>query len=531
MYGFEILKDYKDALRLDKLHGNTKWQDATKVEMDQLAKYKVFIDLGRGTPIPKGYQKIRVHLVYACKHDDRHKARLIADGHLTDVPLDSVYSGVVSIQGLKMMIFLAELNGLELWATDIGNAYLKAYTKEKVASIAGPEFGPLQGHTLIVSRALYGLRLSGKMWHQRFSACLEEEGFFPCKAEPDIWMRPTTDGSSYEYVGVYVDDLAMAMKDPQAFVDKLIKVYKFKLKGTGPLEFHLGCDFYRDKHGVLCMHPKKYIDRMVDSYQRMFGQRPKTNVWSPLEKGDHPECDTSELLDSEGVTQYQSLVGQFQWAVSLGRLDVTTAVMTLSSFRSAPRVGHLNRAKRVCGYLVKFKEACIRFRTGLPDYSDVPEPVFDWADSVYGCRSVTGIIHMMNGTPIDFFSKKQSTVETATYGSEFVAARTCVEQIMDLRQTLRYLGVPVKGRSYMFGDNESVVNSSSRPEAKLHKRHVALSFHRVREAVASNMLSFIHIDGVLNPADILSKHWGHQQIWPLLRTLMFWSGDTADQEE
>ena len=138
---------------------------------------------------------------------------------------------------------------------------------------------------------------------------------------------------------------------------------------------------------------------------------------------------------------------------------------------------------------------------------------------------------MMNGTPIDFFSNKQSTVETATYGSEFVAARTCVEQIMDIRQTLRYLGVPVKGRSYMFGDNESVVNSSSRPEAKLHKRHVTLSFHRVREAVASNMLSFIHIDGALNPADILSKHWGHQQIWPLLRTLMFWSGDTADQED
>ncbi|CAJ1951051.1 unnamed protein product [Cylindrotheca closterium] len=138
---------------------------------------------------------------------------------------------------------------------------------------------------------------------------------------------------------------------------------------------------------------------------------------------------------------------------------------------------------------------------------------------------------MLNGTPIGFFSKEQSTVETATYGSEFVATRTCVKQIMDLQQTLRYLGVPIKGQSYMFGDNECAVNSSSRTEAKLHKGHVALSFHRVREAVACNMLSFIHIDGVLNPADILSKHWGHQQIWPLLRTLMFWSGDTADQEE
>ena len=101
---------------------------------------------------------------------------------------------------------------------------------------------------------------------------------------------------------------------------------------------------------------------------------------------------------------------------------------------------------------------------------------------------------------------------------------------MDLRLTLRYLGVPIEGRSYMFGDNESVVNSSSKPDAKLHKRHVALSFHRVREAMASTMLAFIHIDGAINPADILSKHWGYKQVWPQLRTLLFWAGDTADED-
>ena len=64
--------------------------------------------------------------------------------------------------------------------------------------------------------------------------------------------------------------------------------------------------------------------------------------------------------------------------------------------------------------------------------------------------SVTGILHLMNGTPIEWFPKKQATVETATYGSEFVAARTCVEQIIDLRNTLRYLGVPIQETSYMF---------------------------------------------------------------------------------
>ena len=80
----------------------------------------------------------------------------------------------------------------------------------------------------------------------------------------------------------------------------------------------------------------------------------------------------------------------------------------------------------------------------------------------------------------------------------------------------------------MFGDNEAVVNSSSTPYAKLHKRHNALSFHRVREAVASGMCNFYHIPGEINPADILSKHWGYQQVRSMLRTLMFWQGDTAE---
>jgi hypothetical protein len=170
--------------------------------------------------------------------------------------------------------------------------------------------------------------------------------------------------------------------------------------------------------------------------------------------------------------------------------------------------------------------------------TDAPEPLGNYVttthyvdanlmhDLVTG-RSVTGILHLLNKTPIEWFSKKQATVETATYGSEFVATRTCVEQIIDLRNTLRYLGVPIRERSYMFGDNQSVVNSSTQVHAKLHKRHNMLSFHRVREAVASNMLTYHFIPGNLNPADILSKHWGYDQVWKLLQPLLFWQGDTT----
>jgi hypothetical protein len=296
---------------------------------------------------------------------------------------------------------------------------------------------------------------------------------------------------------------------------------------------------------------------MVIDFERMFNEKPR-GYTSPLEKGDHPELDDSMLLDMEGIKKYQSLIGSAQWAVQLGRLDITTAVMSLSSYRAAPRKGHLSRVKRLIGYLVKMRNALIRVRTEMPDYSSHPESRHKWDRSIYAgareiipmdvpeplgkkvvCtsyvdanlyhdfltgRSVTGVMHFFNQTPVDWYSKKQSTVETATYGSEFVAARTATEQIIANRQSLRYLGVEVMGPTFLFGDNRSVVDSATCPQSKLNKRHVALSYHRVREAIAAGLLRFEWIDGEENPADILSKHWGYQQVGSLLQAILFRPG-------
>ena len=126
-------------MELDKLKGNSRWYDATKKELDQINDYQVFIDHERAkydpkskriTNAPQGYQKINVHLVFACKHDGQHKARLVAGGHLTPEPVDSISSGVVSTRSLRLTIFLSRLNNMKVWGADIGNAYLEATTKE-----------------------------------------------------------------------------------------------------------------------------------------------------------------------------------------------------------------------------------------------------------------------------------------------------------------------------------------------------------------------------------------------------------------
>ena len=115
---------------------------------------------------PPGYQKIRVHRIFVVKYDGRHKTRLVADEHLTPEPVKSIYSGVVSMRNLKLVtpIFLGKLNNLELWGADIGNAYLKAPTEEMLYIVAGPEFEDWEGYILTFSKALSGLKSSGKRW-------------------------------------------------------------------------------------------------------------------------------------------------------------------------------------------------------------------------------------------------------------------------------------------------------------------------------------------------------------------------------
>ena len=231
----------------------------------------------------------------------------------------------------------------------------------------------------------------------------------------------------------------------------------------------------------------------------------------------------------------------------------------MSMFRAAPRQGHMDRLKRIYSYAIRTKDYAIRFRTDQPDYSFLPDQDFDWTYSVYGnvqeilpddmpdllgkavtttttmdanlnhClatgKSLTGCLYFVNKTPVDWYSKKQATVETAIYGSEFVAAKTATEQIMDIRLTLRYLGAPIGTKYFLFGDNRSLVTSATLPHSTLTKRHNILAFHRVREAIAAKLMAFYWIQSAYNLSDMLSKHWDHPTMYKMILKLLITRGN------
>jgi len=120
-------------------------------------------------------------------------------------------------------------------------------------------------------------------------------------------------------------------------------------------------------------------------------------------------------------------------------------------------------------------------------------------------RSVTGIILMVNNTPVTWISKRQKTVETSTYGSELVASRIAVDLLIEWRYKLRMLGIPIEDQSWLVGDNMAVILNTTLPSSSIKKKHLACNYHRVREAIAGGFLIFGHIDTKLNLADMCTK--------------------------
>ena len=555
-FGIELPRNRKHARELDAMNGNTMWQDAEQEEIDQLMHFKTFKILGKGVrdfPNKEKYTFVPLHMVYDVKFDLRRKVRIVAGGNWTDPPECDVYSGVVSIESVRLSLFIAELNDLLTCAADVGNAFLHGWTKELVYSIAGPEWGPeIEGSIMIIERSIYGLKSSSAAFHKVLSESLIGLGFKPSKADFNLWMKDC--GTHYEYIATWVDDLLIMSKDPMAIIGELEKQYP--LKGVGVPEYYLGGDISRVKNSSApggsfrVTSAKTYIKKVCDKIEPLMEWKLK-NYGSPMDPKYHPELDESAQLSEDMHAKYRMMVGTLNWLVTLGRWDVHYAAQTLAQYSQAPREGHINAMQRVFGYLKHFSKRSVVYDPRVPKHHDdkvtkfegwdemypdaqeemppgMPEPKgrsvrisayfdADHARCLQTRRSTTGLIMFLNGMPVKWYSKRQSTVESSTYGSEIVAGRISVEFAIEMRYKMRMLGVPIEGSCILYGDNNSMILNTTVPSSMLNKKHNSIAYHRVREAVASGVVDIVHVATHDNLADILTKPLGPQEYYRLMK--------------
>ena len=242
-YGIRIPKNIKEALEIDKEMGNTLWMDAIKLEMQNVRVAFEEFDGDPNTLV--GYTQITGHLVFDVKLGEnfRRKARYCADGHKTGAPASVTYSTVVSRDSVRILLTVAALNDLDILGADVQNAFLTAPNKEKCWMIAGSEFGPEEGKTFLVVKALYGLKSASFSFRSYMAEKLTSMGFQSSLADPDVWLRAATKGDGeayYEYVLMYVDDILSISCDPRAILEEIQGTFKFKNGKIEAPEFYLG---------------------------------------------------------------------------------------------------------------------------------------------------------------------------------------------------------------------------------------------------------------------------------------------------
>jgi hypothetical protein len=548
-YGIEIPFTIQQAYDIDKKNGNNIWREAIEKEMGNL---KVAFDiLDHEENLPPGWTKSSGHLVFDVRMTLERKARWVKDGHKTPEPDNSTYAGVVSRESVRIAFTYASLMGLDVCACDIQNAYLQAPSSEKHYIICGPEFGLENvGKKAKIVRALYGGKSAGADYWRHVRSAMSEMGFESCKADPDVWFRPAThsNGSEYyQYVLLYTDDILAIMEEPERFIrDELDRRFVVKPKSIGKPTQYLGnkVSVVKLDNGVSAwsFSSSQYVQnavKNVESHLKKKGESLPKKATSPWTRDYRPETDITPELNASDASYFQSLIGVLRWIVELGRADLTMEASAMASMMAMPCEGHLQQLYHMFAFLKAKHNGTMVFDPSVPDIDESKFIRDDWTAAAYGeCReelpsnmpkprgvaftlrafvdsdhagdvatrrSRTGFVIFLNSAPIYWFSKKQTSVETSSFGSEFIAMKQCCEYIRGLRYKLRMMGIPVEGPAYIFGDNQSVLANTSRPHSTLKKKSSSIAYHFVREGVAKDEWRTTYIDTHHNPPDMLTK--------------------------
>jgi hypothetical protein len=305
------------------------------------------------------------------------------------------------------------------------------------------------------------------------------------------------------------------------------------------------------------MSAEKYLKEALRNLETVLlhsNKRLPTKVFTPLTSNYRPELDVSPLLDSAQHTLYMQLVGILRWAVELGRIDLHLSVALMAQYLAQPCIGHLDQIYHIFAYVKAHLRSRIILDATLPYIDDARFTPVDWKPFypdaeeaipinappprgnavVMSCfvdadhagnritrRSHTGIIIFCNRAPILWCSKRQNTVETSSFGSEFVAARIAVELIEGLRYKLRMFGLPIEGPTNVFCDNQSVVTNTTKPESTLKRKHNSIAYHRVREAAAAGTIRIAKESHETNIADMLTKPVSGPRLKALCERVLF----------
>jgi len=509
-----IPKGYEAAL---KSANAPEWQAAIAKELKGLLDLGVWELIPRSS-LPKGANVMRNHWVFAVKRNAdgtiaKFKARMVADGNtqVRNVDFQRIFSTVIKTTTLRLVLAIACSCDYNLTQIDICQAYLQAELSADLYMMVPqgiPKFDK-EGNPLVckLRKSLYGLKQAGREWHQLFVTFLIEWGF--TQSPIDVCLLTFRKGAKLLWALIYVDDVVLVDNDQTlrtSFVTALGE--RFPLDDRGNLEWMLGIAVARNRESrTLSLSQKLYVQDIATRFVDLVDSSHVKSYASPMDPNADltpNQCPAANSIEYKRMAPrrpiYYSLVGAILWLSNMTRPDVTFAISQLARFVHNPAIEHFNALVRVLIYLVATADRVLLMSP------TAAKPLLGLVDAAWTTTySESGALFYFRGCLFAWFAKVQRSISLSSAEAEWFAAMLAVRDLLFHRDLLTELGFLDPGPTELLTDSKSVVDLAYDPVAFKKTKHIARAGAFVRDMVTKRYVSFRHIPGTENTADVLTK--------------------------
>ena len=513
---------------------------------------------------------LRLQWVNVVKDSGKRKARACIDGSLRAAPwlrdMVSTYASCIEAPCMRLFFALCAANNLTVITADTTNAFQQSPPPSVPCFVEiddayeswyqkrFPDAPPLDRKRMVVpvGRALQGHPEAGKLWEKMIVGILKKElGFVSTSHERNLY-RGEIDGNMV-LVCRQVDDFAIGCK-VTASSEKLVELINKRVtttsEGMGKKTewgLHLkynGMDVYQTADYIHVACPT-YIEKMLQTHG--WDTEPKMShhpipmtddvakKLMTMEKGPAEKTPAHRAIESSMGFAYRSLLGELTYPFVLCRADIGFAATFLSRFSTAPCEEHYKALKAIARYLRATKRWGITYwqpgrnlsfpMVPAPPPSLIEDDVISkfprlnprelvaFSDAAHATdvstrKSVTGYIFMYAGGAVAYKSKLQATVATSSTEAEFIASVHTAKTAKYLRSVLSELGFAEKKPTQVYIDNSAAIDMINENKPTQRSRHIDIQLFAIQEWRENEELTVVHIPGILNPADVLTKPLG-----------------------
>ena len=399
---------------------------------------------------------------------------------------------------------------------------IKLTTKDpkftNLAAKCGYNINSAESQIIHLKKALYGLKQSPRVWQTKLQDLLKDLGYQPLTSDSAVYINPKKRLFIITFVNNYII-IGPNKKNIKALKAQLR--LKYAIKDRGPASYFLGVEILRDRaNRLLYLSQRNYISEIL----KHFNFNNSKSIKMPLQPGLIKDVNNEFTalkgipVEKSDLKLYQRIIGCYIYTITQTRPNITFAMQFLSRSLQQPLSCHLNTAKNLLRYLKGTKDLAINYRVPLTGpisdiIKDIPyDPLLplrfsdnDFTSDKITNKSTYGYLFTMTGGPVNWKSKRSSTIALSTMEAESDALTEAIRKTQWLRNLYSELNRPIKSPTLVLKDNQSTIKAAKDPALHNRTKHTLLKYRYIKEARQARIFDILYIDTKRIPANGLTK--------------------------